>query len=91
MEYTDSKWEEWLGRFCQQSSTQFSVHTGKQINTKQQHGMIQVQGECYNFKTEWSQMYNSALEVGQVIRMIRVTWVTFSSGQVGLIRFNIWV
>jgi len=58
MEYTDSKWEEWLDRFCQQSSTRFSVHTGKQINTKQQHGMIQVQGECYYFKVEWSQIYN---------------------------------
>ncbi|XP_065891799.1 uncharacterized protein [Dysidea avara] len=58
MEYTDSKWEEWLDRFCQQSSTRFSVHTGKQINAKQQHGMIRVQGDCYNFKIEWSQMYN---------------------------------
>lgn len=57
-EYTASKFEAWLDKFCQQSNTRYSVHTGKQANKKQQHGTIRVQEDCFSFKIEWSQIYN---------------------------------
>ena len=64
LEYTASKFKVWLDKFCQQSNTRYSVHTGKQTNKKQQHGTIQVQEDCFSFKIEGSQTY-SCFRAGQ--------------------------
>ena len=39
LEYSETKWENWFSSYCQHSNTRYSIHTGKQINKKQEHGV----------------------------------------------------
>ena len=58
LEYSETKWDNWFSSYCQHSNTRYSIHTGNQINKKQEHGTIHLYEENFTFKIEWSRMYN---------------------------------
>ena len=58
IEYNETKWEDWFGSYCQHSSARYSIHTGKQVNKRQEHGTIHFCEEFFTFKIEWSCIYN---------------------------------
>ena len=53
--YSETKWSDWFSSYCQHSSTRYCIHTGKQVNKRQEHGTMQLYEET---KIEWSRIYN---------------------------------
>ncbi len=57
-EYSAAKFDGWFDRYCKQSNTRFSVHTGKQDNTKSEHGTLCINGKYETYMVKWSKSYN---------------------------------
>lgn len=58
LEYSATKFGEWYGKYCKQSDTKYSVHTGKQANTKSEHGTLHIDGKYEAYMVKWSKSYN---------------------------------
>lgn len=57
-DYSAAKFDGWFDRYCKQSNTRFSVHTGKQDNTKSEHGTLCINGKYETYMVKWSKTYN---------------------------------
>ena len=58
LECSETKWEDWFSSYYQHSNTRYSIHTGKQVNKRQEHGIIHLYEENFTFKIEWSHIRN---------------------------------
>lgn len=57
-DYSAEKFDGWLDRFCKQTNTRFSVHTGKQDNSKSEHGTLCIKDKHETYSVKWSKCYN---------------------------------
>jgi len=59
--FSKEKWDEWLEKFCKQTSTYFRVRTGKRVNKKSDHGLANHNGKVISYRTLETQLLNCAL------------------------------
>ena len=51
--YSKDGWENWMKKFEAQSSLQFKVSTGLNINKESDTGVIDINGKVYSYKITW--------------------------------------
>lgn len=60
--YAKEKWEQWLGKFCHQTGTNYRIRTGKRVNKRtDHHGLANHNGKVVAYRTLETQLYNCAL------------------------------
>ena len=57
LEYSEAKFESWYNRYCRQTNTRYSIPTGKQGNTKLEHGTLYINGDYKGYMVKWSKSY----------------------------------
>ena len=56
--YSKNTWESWMKRFEAQSSLQFKVSSGLNVNKESDTGVIYIDGKLHVYKITRQQMYN---------------------------------
>ena len=50
VDYNEAEWDDWFSSYCQDSKTRYSILTGKQVNKRQEHGIIHIHDKILHLK-----------------------------------------
>jgi len=56
--FTKEKWEEWRRKYSLQSGIDYNIETGKQTNSKEEHGVAYSNGSKITYHIKSTQLYN---------------------------------